>query len=403
MIRFTGRKGMKDFRISKRYWKDPATPMGTLDESLKRDPEVINLSLGDTDLITPELIINKALEDARAGHTKYTDFRGDLELRKEIADYYQETFDLDVKDEEIFVSTSGSLAMYLVLESILDEEDEVILLSPYFTPYPNQVKLAGGIPIECELLEEEGYHIDLGRLERSINVRTKAIIINTPNNPTGQCLSRNDLESIFALAQKYDFLVVADDIYTAYSYQDPFLPMMMIDPMKERTITINSFSKDYLMTGWRVGNVIAHPHIIQTIQAVNERVAFTAPSISQRAAIHAIRHRKEIQDDYINEYRKRVFYAAERVGRISWMSVPEPKGTFYLFVNVKKSGLTSVEVSNMLLEKAKVMTIPGNAFGRAGEGYIRIACTVPVNILKEAFDRIERIGIDMKNMGGLSC
>lgn len=383
---------MKNKYVAKRYWKDASTPMGQVDALAKKYEEVINLSLGDPDMVTPEVIINKAFEDAKAGHTKYTDFRGDPELRMEIAKYYQDEFKLNIEDEEIFVTASGCLAMYLVLEAILDDGDEVILQAPFFTPYPQQVGLARGIPVEFPMLEEENFNINIERLERLITERTKAIIVNTPNNPTGNCLSKKDLEDIAFVAKKYDLLIIADDIYTAYSYQEPFTPILSLDGMKERTITINSFSKDYIMTGWRVGNIIAPQPIINTIQQINENVVFTAPSISQRAAIHALRHRKEFQGDIIAEYRKRAEYAAKRINGIPWMSVIEPPaGTFYLFINIKKTGLSSEEVSRFILDKAKVLTIPGISFGNCGEGYVRIACTVGMDALKEAFDRIEKI------------
>ena len=160
--------------------------------------------------------------------------------------------------------------------------------------------------------------------------------------------------------------------------------------MQERTIVINSFSKNFTMTGWRVGNIIAPRYIIQIIQQINENVVFTAPSISQRAGIYALRHRAEVQPSMVEEYRKRMFYAAERITDIPRISVINPpKGSFYLFINIKETGLSSVEAADMFLKKAHVLTLPGNAFGECGEGYLRIACTVGVDTLKEAFDRIE--------------
>lgn len=389
---------MKDKYITKRYWKDASTPMGNVDELAKKYEGVINLSLGDPDMATPEVITKNAFEDAKAGHTKYTDFRGDPELRKEISNYYKERFDLNVEDNEIFVSASGCLAMYLVLEAILDAGDEVILQAPYFTPYWQQVELAGGIPVEFPMLEEEDFRINIIRLEKAITERTKAIIINSPNNPTGNCLSRKDMEGIAFIANKYDLIVVADEIYTAYSFREPFFPMLSLEDMRERTITINSFSKDYIMTGWRVGNIIAPSKIIKIIQQINENVVFTAPSISQRAAIHALRHSKEFQKDIITEYKKRVEYAAKRINQIPWMSVIEPpKGTFYLFINIKKTGMSSERMSTMILDKARVLTIPGNSFGTCGEGYLRIACTVGIDVLEEAFNRIEKITFNNLN------
>jgi len=378
--------------IAKRYWKDKSTAMGQSDIAAKSFDDVINLSLGDPDLITHDLIIDKSYADARAGHTKYTDFRGDPELRQEIVKYYKDEYGMDIKDEEVFVCASGCLGMYLALEAVLDAGDEVILQAPYFTPYPQQVELAGGIPLELPTYEEEDFQVNVKRLESLITERTKALIINSPNNPTGSCLTPEVMKEIAQIAEKYDLLVISDDIYTSFSFQNPFVPFASLQGMKERTIIINSFSKNFTMTGWRVGNIIAPDYIIRVIQQINENVVFTAPSISQRAAIYALRHRHEIQPPMIEEYRKRMFYAAERIDRIPKLSVIyPPKGSFYLFMNIKKTGLSSLEAADLILREAHVLVLPGDAFGKCGEGYVRIACTVNVETLKEAFDRIEKI------------
>ena len=382
---------MKHKFIAKRYWKDQSTAMGQSDVLAKSFDDVIDLSLGDPDLTTDFRIIDAAFADAKAGHTKYTDFRGDPELRQAIIDFYKEEYNMDIADEEIFVAASGCLAMYLVLEAILDDGDEVILQAPYFTPYPQQVELARGIPIELPTYEEEDFQIDVDRLENLITERTKALVINSPSNPTGNCLTVETMEKIAEIAEKYDLIVVSDDIYTAFSYQNPFVPFASLPGMKERTIIINSFSKNFTMTGWRVGNIIAPDYIIKIVQQINENVVFTAPSISQRAAIYALHHRDEVQPPMVEEYRKRMFYAAERINKIPKLSVIyPPKGSFYLFINIKGTGLNCVDAADMILREAHVLTLPGNAFGECGEGYVRIACTVGIDTLKEAFDRIEK-------------
>lgn len=385
---------MKHKFIAKRYWKDQSTAMGKSDEMAKSFDDVINLSLGDPDLITHDLIIEKAFEDAKAGHTKYTDFRGDPELREEICRFYKEEYNMDVVDEQVFVCASACLGMYLALEAIIDDGDEVILQSPYFTPYYQQVELARGIPVELSTYEEEDFQINIDRLENLITERTKALVINSPSNPTGNCLTVETMEKIAEIAEKYDLIVISDDIYTAFSYQNKFVPFASIKNMRERTIILNSFSKNFTMTGWRVGNIIAPDYIIRVIQQINENVVFTAPSISQRAALHALRHRAEVQPDMVKEYRDRMFYAAERVNKINNMHVIyPPKGSFYLFINIKDTGLTSEQVAEEILKEAHVLMLPGNAFGTCGEGYLRIACTVSVEVLGEAFDRIEKMSI----------
>lgn len=382
---------MKHKFVAKRYWKEEVPPMSIVDKLAQRYDDVIDLSLGDPDLVTDPIIIDKAFEDARKGHTKYTDFRGDAELRQEICNYYKEEYDYEVDDEEIFVTASGTHAMCLAFCSILDPGDEVIIHAPYYTYYTTQIKFAGGVPVILDCYEEEGFQLNVQRMETLITERTKAIVVNTPNNPTGVCMTRETLMAVAELAKKYDLLVVADDIYTAYSFGEPFIPMTSLPGMKERTITLNSYSKDYTMTGWRVGQIIAPPPVIRAINSVNDAVMFTAPSISQRAAIHAIRNRKTVQPPMIEEYKKRVFYAADRINAMKNLSVMPPQGTFYLLINIKKLGMDCMRASDLILNEAHVLTVPGVSFGACGEGYVRIACTKEIEVLKEAFDRMEKV------------
>ncbi|MBC6679658.1 pyridoxal phosphate-dependent aminotransferase [Zhenpiania hominis] len=382
---------MKHKFVAKRYWKEEVPPMSIVDKLAQRYDDVIDLSLGDPDLVTDPIIIDKAFEDARKGHTKYTDFRGDAELRQEICNYYKEEYDYEVDDEEIFVTASGTHAMCLAFCGILDPGDEVIIHAPYYTYYTTQIKFAGGVPVILDCYEEEGFQLNVQRMETLITERTKAIVVNTPNNPTGVCMTRETLMAVAELAKKYDLLVVADDIYTAYSFGEPFIPMTSLPGMKERTITLNSYSKDYTMTGWRVGQIIAPPPVIRAINSVNDAVMFTAPSISQRAAIHAIRNRKTVQPPMIEEYKKRVFYAADRINAMKNLSVMPPQGTFYLLINIKKLGMDCMRASDLILNEAHVLTVPGISFGACGEGYVRIACTKEIEVLKEAFDRMEKV------------
>ncbi len=389
---------MKSKLLAKRYWRDKTTPMGQVDELAKFANDLINLSLGDPDLCTDESIINGAFADALAGHTKYTDFRGDPQLRQAIAQFYQQEYNMRLNDDEIFVTAGGCIAMYLALEALLDDGDEVIMQAPYFTPYAQQIQLARGIPVELPTYEEDGFQINFDRLQALTNERTRAIIINTPSNPTGSVMSPRTMERLCEYAKQNDVVVISDDIYTAFSFQEPFAPIAKYDGMRERTITINSFSKNYTMTGWRVGNIIAPPILVKTIQQINENLSFTVPSVSQRAAIYAIRYRKNFQPALVEEYRKRTYYAAGRINQIKNMSVIDPPmGTFYLFANIKPTGLTSAQVCDVMLKEAHVLAIPGNAFGQCGEGYVRFCCTVDIPTLKTAFDRLEKTSIFQKS------
>ena len=379
--------------ISGRYQKSEKTAMGEVFDFLKKYDDIINLSIGDPDIITDSSVIERMAEDAKAGHTKYTDYRGYPELRAEVAKFYKEEYGADVDDSEIFISAGGCVSMYLVMEAILNDGDEVIIPDPYFVPYPSQVELARGKAVMLPTYEEEGFQINIDRLEKLVTEKTRAIILNTPNNPTGSCLSLETMHKIAEFCEKHDIIVVADDIYTAFSFDSEFVPIMNIDSMKKRTITINSFSKNFVMTGFRVANIIAPEEVIQTIQKINENVVFTTPSVSQRAALHALRMRHQIQPAIIDEFRERVKYCRQRVSSIKNMSVLEEGGSFYVFPNIKATGLSSNEVTKLMMEEAHVLVLPGNAFGSCGEGYIRISCTVGIEKLREAFDRIEKMKI----------
>ena len=383
---------MKNNYLSSRYRKDFGNAMGESDVLAKSFDDVINMSIGDPDKTTPEEIINAAFADAKAGYTGYSDFQGDPELRRSISKYYFEEFGMEVDDNEILITSSATPGMYLTLEAILEDGDEVIMQAPFFSPYPDQVRLARGTPVELPTYEEEDFQISVERLRSLISHRTKALIINTPSNPTGSCLTIETMMGIAEIAEANDLVVVADDIYIDYSYENPFVPFASLPGMRERTVTLNSFSKGFNMTGWRVGSVIAPAYLIKAMQFINDNVCFTVPTISQRAAVYALNHRHEIQPEIVEEYRKRMYYAAERANRIPWMHVIyPPKGAFYLFPSIKATGLTSVEVADRILREAHVLVLPGNAFGECGEGHLRMSLTVSFEEIEEAFDRLEKI------------
>lgn len=296
---------MKDFR-ARRWQQEDRNPMMTVFEKAGRYPDIIDLSIGDPDLQTPQKIIDLAFADAGAGHTKYTDPWGDPELREEIARFYAEEYGVALGEREIFVSTAGCVAMYLVMEAILDPGDEVLIFDPYFSAYATQVRLGGGVPVFVPCREADGWQPDMERAAQYLTPRTKALVINTPNNPTGVCYSRPTLEAVARFARKNDLLVVADDIYTSFCYSEPFLPVLTLPGMKERTVAINSFSKNFVMTGFRVGNIVAPEPIARAVKSINDSVVYSAPAPSQRAALHALRRRKELAAQIVPEFSARM-------------------------------------------------------------------------------------------------
>ena len=360
-------------------------------EALRRYSDVIDLSIGDTDFTTDRRIIDAAYADACAGHTHYGDPKGDPELIEAICQAWKEDFNQDVSPAEVLVTTSSCMGMSQALLALLNPGDEVLVFGPYFADYNNQIYLAGGKMVEVVTKEENHYAPEEAAIRAAITPRTRAMIVNTPCNPTGAAYSMETLTMLAKLATEYDLLILADEIYTRYLYDGAFVPMRTLPGMADRVVTLNSFSKNFLMTGWRVGYIIAHPELIQVFQQVNEGLTYVAPSVSQRAALKALSLRNEIAEEYITKYRDRVYYVADRIAQIPYLSLYRPRGTFYAFPGIAKTGMEDKAFCAYLLEQAHIMVAPGCVFGAAGIGHFRIACTVSQSKLAEAMDRMEKL------------
>lgn len=360
-------------------------------EALRRYSDVIDLSIGDTDFTTDRRIIDAAYADACAGYTHYGDPKGDPELIEAICQAWKEDFNQDVSPAEVLVTTSSCMGMSQALLALLNPGDEVLVFGPYFADYNNQIYLAGGKMVEVVTKEENHYAPEEAAIRAAITPRTRAMIVNTPCNPTGAAYSMETLTMLAKLATEYDLLILADEIYTRYLYDGAFVPMRTLPGMADRVVTLNSFSKNFLMTGWRVGYIIAHPELIQVFQQVNEGLTYVAPSISQRAALKALSLRNEIAEEYITKYRDRVYYVADRIAQIPYLSLYRPRGTFYAFPGIAKTGMEDKAFCAYLLEQAHIMVAPGCVFGAAGISHFRIACTVSQSKLAEAMDRMEKL------------
>ena len=380
---------MKDF-IARRF-RNAKSGLSLDTEALRRYGDVIDLSIGDTDPVTDERIIDAACRDAKAGHTHYGDPQGDPELIEAVRGAWREDFGQEIAPEEVLVTASSCMGMSQVMFGILDPGDEVLVLAPYFAVYRQQIEMAGGVCVEVPTFAEDGFCPREELLRATVTPRTKAMIVNTPCNPTGAAYGRETLEAIAQVARDCDLLVAADEIYTKYLFEGEFVPMRTLDGMRERTVTLNSFSKNFMMTGWRVGYIIARPDLIRVFRHVNNGMTYTTPSVSQRAALYALSIRDELGERCLRIYRERVYYAADRMARIPWITLVRPKGTFYLFPGAREPGADDVKLCAALLEKAHLLVSPGSAFGEAGRGHFRIAATVPMEKLREAMDRLEAL------------
>lgn len=381
---------MRNF-IAERFRSSGGPGLSLDTEALAKYADIIDLSIGDTDFTTDSAIIDAAFRDARSGHTHYGNPKGDPELIAAYCAAWEEDFGQKLAADHVMVSASSCMGMGLAMMAILDPGDEVIVFSPYFAIYKSQIELAGGVCVEVPTYAGEGYTIDEARLRAAVTPKTKAIIFNNPTNPTGMAYGEDTLRMLARVAEEYDLLIAADEIYTTYLFEGSYVPLRTLPGMEKRTITLNSFSKNFLMTGWRVGMLIAEPEILNVMLNINGSLIYTTPSISQRAALEALRQRARIRETYVAAYRDRIFYSAERIEKIPYLSLVRPKGTFYLFPGVEKTGLSAPEFCKQLLEKAHILVTPGDAFGSTGAGHIRIACTVDIDKLKVAYDRMEKL------------
>ena len=350
---------------------------------------LLNLSIGDPDLVTNLAISQAAFEDVKNGHTHYTASDGSADFIESVINFYQKQYDLNFEKNQVRATVGALQGMYLTLQVLLNKEDEVIIHEPFFSPYRTQVIEAGGTPVIIPTFEEDGFQINIDILKAAITSKTKAIIINSPNNPTGAVFSKETFKEIADLAIEHDFFILSDEVYEAFSFYEGFTPMATFAP--NHTITFSSFSKAFAMTGWRIGYMIAPDYINSACKLLNEDITFSAPTPSQRAGIYALNNYQELVPEVVAVFKERLEYVEKRVKEIPFLSLHPVKGSMYAFINISASGLTSMDFATKLLQEQQVLVIPGKAFGNSGDNYIRLAATQSIDVLKEAFDKIEKL------------
>ena len=350
----------------------------------------INLGIGEPDFNTPIEIIEEGCKALHSGKTRYTVNAGIIELRIEIAKHLNR-YDLFVNPEsEIIVTVGGMGALALCLLVTITPGDEVLLQDPQWLNYFSQIKFCGGKPILVPVYEKNEFKMSSESIKKRITSRTKILMLNSPNNPTGAVLDHDDLKDIARLAKEYDLLVISDEVYSTFVYDGvKHYSIASIDGMMERTIVINSFSKSFAMTGWRIGFAVGNKQIIERMIRLQENLVSCANTSSQYAAIKAVSIFNKT-DKMIEIYKKRRDIIIDGLNGIRGIICYKPKGSFYAFPNIKKIGKNSETVANELLEKANVVTIPGSAFGPHGEGYLRISYANSEENLKEAVKRIKK-------------
>ena len=351
--------------------------------------EVISLGIGEPDFVTPWHIREAATYSLEKGYTMYTSNSGLLELRQELARYLELHYGVSYNPEsEILITVGTSEGLDLTMRAILNPGEEIIIPDPHYVAYPADIILAGGVPIFVPVSEENNFAIKASDIEPRITKQTKAILIGYPANPTGAVIFKSELNNIARLAEKYDLLVISDEIYARLIYSVEHTCFSSLLGMKERTILIGGFSKSYAMTGWRIGYVAASRQFIQPMTKIHQYTMLCCPTMAQMAAIEALKHGESEVEKMMQDYdiRRRIMLKG-----LNDVGLPcfEAKGAFYAFPSVRKTGLSSVDFASQLLKKKKVAVVPGTAFGPEGEGYIRISYASGFDQLKEAFVRIE--------------
>ncbi|HLQ41049.1 MAG TPA: pyridoxal phosphate-dependent aminotransferase [Tetragenococcus sp.] len=375
-------------KLAKKFQEPAENLLMEIGTLAKTKTGLLDLSIGDPDLVTNARIIDQAAEDAKKGHTRYTASNGSDEFLQAVVDHYKKKYDLNFKTDQVFASVGALHGTYLALMAILDPQDEVIIHEPFFSPYKEQVELAGGKAVIVPTYEKDGFQLDPEILQKAITKKTKAIIINSPNNPTGAVFSKKTVQKIAEIAKENNLFVLSDEIYEEFVYQGEFTPMAKW--AFDNTITISGFSKAFAMTGWRIGYIIAPVYVTQAMKLINENIAYSAPTLSQRAGIYALNHADELVSQVVDVFKERLTYVKKRVETIDFLELTDVKGSMYAFINVSKTGLNSVDFSKKLLDEKQVLVIPGKAFGiTTGDQHVRLAATQDMTVLKEAFDRIE--------------
>ena len=351
--------------------------------------DAISLGVGEPDFDTPWHIRDEGIYSLEKGRTFYTSNAGLKELKIEISKYLYRKYGMKYNyNNEIMVTVGGSEGIDMALRAMLDPGDEVIIPQPSYVSYEPCTVLAGGKPVIVELKEENEFRLTAEELEEAITPKSKILIMPFPNNPTGAVMELNDIEAIAKVVKEHDLYVITDEIYSELTYLEKHVSIASLPGMKERCVLINGFSKAYAMTGWRLGYACAPKEILSQMLKIHQFAIMCAPTTSQYAAVEAMKNGDadvvRMRDQY-NERRRYLLHRLKNRG----LKCFEPFGAFYIFPSIKEFGMTSDEFATELLNSKKVAVVPGTAFGKSGEGFVRISYAYSIDDLKTALGRIE--------------
>ena len=352
---------------------------------------IISLGVGEPDFVTPWHIREACLYSLEKGYTMYTSNLGLPELREEIALYQKRKIGVDFEPkDQILVTVGVSEAIDIALRALLQPGDEVLVPEPCYVSYAPGAALAYGKAVAVETFDQDQYRLRPDSLAARITPRSKVLILAYPNNPTGGIMYREDLEALTDIIIKNDLIVISDEIYSELTYDGQHVSIASLPGMKDRTIVMNGFSKAFAMTGWRIGYACGHPDIIGAMTKIHQYTIMCAPIMAQKAAIEALRHGEDQMRKMVEDYnyrRKLIVNSLRQIG----LECFEPRGAFYCYPSIQKTGLSSEEFCERLLTEEQVAVVPGNAFGYTGEGHIRCCYAASVSNIEKAVERIGRL------------
>lgn len=363
----------------------------------KEGKDIIHLEIGRPDFDTPEVIKRAAYRSIEKGNVFYTSNYGTLELREAIAEKLGRDNNIQYSPSEILVTLGVGEGTYASIAAFCNEGDEILVPDPVWLNYIHVPEFFGVVPVAYELKEEKDYQIEADEIESKITDRTRMMVINSPGNPTGAVQNQKTLERLSVIAAKHDLIVISDEIYEKLVYGDTkHVSFASLPGMKERTITLNGFSKCYSMTGWRLGYAAAPESMIQGLVRVHQYINTCASSFVQEAGITALKVAEPDVQIMVKEYERRRNYAVEAINSMDGVSCRMPGGAFYIFVNIRDLDRSSAEVADYLLDYAHVATVPGSAFGNGGEGYIRLSYAASFDQIVEAMNRMRAAFAELK-------
>ena len=361
-------------------------------EMRKKGIDIIGFGAGEPDFDTPDFVKEAAVKALKEGKTRYTPSAGIPELREGIAKRLKEKNGIDYKPSEVIVTPGAKMGLYEIFAVILNPGDEVIVPAPYWVSYTEQIKLCDGKPVIVETAEENGFVLTADIVESGITEKTRAVVINTPSNPTGAVIPRNELEKIAEICLKNDILIISDECYEEFCYEEEHVSIASLSKeVRDITFTVNAFSKAYSMTGWRLGWVAAPEDYIKKLSIIQSQTISNPTSFAQYGGLAALEDKGKFPAVMKEEFRKRRDYVVNGFLSIEGITCPVPKGAFYVFPNIsayiKGDIKNDIDLTAYLLEEAKVAVVPGSAFGK--EGYIRLSYATSMDNIKEGMRRIK--------------